>query len=447
MKFDFVIFGGVGDLALRKLLPSLYFLFRDGKIPSDSRIICASRGVLPRDEFNELIELKLRKFLGSHFDDNVFTDFFRHLSYFKIDLNHSQDWQTLSAELSLSAELRNIIYYMSVPPTLFATVCEQLSAHRLNPSYSKVVVEKPLGEDCQSALSINQLLRKAFKEEQIYRIDHYLGKKAIQDIIKMRFENKILDNVWNKDHIEKIKITVSETVGVEGRIEFIDRAGILRDMVQNHLMQILSLLLMEMPEELNDEDIRDAKVAVINALRPITETNINVNTIKAQYSDGVVDGVTVPSYQEEITGKAEGSGETFVALKAFVDNEKWQDVPIYLKTGKRLSDRCAQIEVIFKEVNSQKITIEIQPNIEFRNLTDIANLINEQELNEQPDAHLPEAYENLIHQVIKGEQANFVRDDEILASWMWIDGIRDAWEKTNKKMIEYKAGSSGPELK
>lgn len=447
MKFDFVIFGGVGDLSLRKLLPSLYFLFRDGNMPRGSRIICASRGALSRDEFNELIELKLREFLGSHFDDNVFADFFSYFSYFKIDLIHSPDWQQLSAELSLTAEPRNIIYYMSVPPTLFATVCEQLSAHHLNPSYSKVVVEKPLGEDYQSALSINQLLRKAFKEEQIYRIDHYLGKKAIQDIIKMRFENKALDNVWNKNHIEKIKITVSETVGVEGRIEFIDRAGILRDMVQNHLMQILSLLLMEMPEELNDEEIRDAKVAVINTLRPITETNVKSHTIKAQYSDGVVDGVTVPSYQEEITGKAEGCGETFVVLKAFVDNQKWQDVPIYLKTGKRLSGRCAQIEVIFKEGNSQKITIEIQPNIEFRNLTDFASLINEQALNEQTNARIPEAYENLIHQVIKGEQANFVRDDEILASWKWIDGIRDAWEKTNQKMIEYKAGSSGPELK
>ncbi|MDG1020403.1 MAG: glucose-6-phosphate dehydrogenase [Emcibacteraceae bacterium] len=447
MKLDFVIFGGVGDLSLRKLLPSLYFLFRDGNMPRGSRIICASRGALSRDEFNELIELKLREFMGSHFDENVFADFFSHLSYFKIDLIHSPDWQQLSAELSLAAEPRNIIYYMSVPPTLFATVCEQLSAHHLNPTYSKVVVEKPLGEDYQSALSINQLLRKAFKEEQIYRIDHYLGKKAIQDIIKMRFENKALDNVWNKDHIEKIKITVSETVGVEGRIEFIDRAGILRDMVQNHLMQILSLLLMEMPEELNDEEIRDAKVAVINTLRPITETNVKFHTIKAQYSDGVVGGVTVPSYQEEITGKAEGCGETFVALKAFVDNQKWQDVPIYLKTGKRLSDRSAQIEVIFKEGNSQKITIEIQPNIEFRNLTDFTNLINEQALNEQTNARIPEAYENLIHQVIKGEQANFVRDDEILASWKWIDGIRDAWEKTNQKMIEYKAGSSGPELK
>lgn len=447
MKLDFVIFGGVGDLSLRKLLPSLYFLYRDGNLPNDCRIICASRGKLSRDEFHKLVEEKLKEFLKLDFEDEVFTDFFPLLSYFQIDLSLSSDWQKLSNELAFSDELRNVIYYMSVPPTLFTTVCKQLSEHKLNPKYSSVVVEKPLGEDYQSALSINQMLRNAFNEEQIYRIDHYLGKKAIQDIINMRFGNKALNRVWNKDHVEKIFITVSETVGVEGRIEFIDRAGILRDMVQNHLMQILSILLMDMPEELNDENIRDAKVAVINSLRPITFKNVKSDTIRAQYSNGVVDCVNVPSYQEEIKGKAEGCGETFVTLKAFIDNEKWQDVPIYLKTGKRLSGRFAKIEIILKEGNHQKITIEIQPNIEFRNLTDIADLINEQKLNEKIDARIPEAYESLIHQVIKGEQANFVRDDEILASWKWIDGIREAWQITNQKMIEYKSGSKGPELK
>ena len=448
MKLDFVIFGGVGDLSLRKLLPSLYFLFRDRKLPRDCNIICVSRGDISNQDFEALIKEKLKEFLKRLFDEQICSEFIKLLSYLKMELNHSSDWEILSKKLSISQnEDRNIIYYMSVPPTLFSIVCEQLKTHKLNPSFASVVVEKPLGEDYQSAFDINELLRKSFKEEQFYRIDHYLGKKAVQDIVKMRFDNNKLKEIWNKDHIEKILITVSETVGVEGRVEFIDRAGILRDMVQNHLMQILSLLMMDMPKIINANVLRDAKVSVVNSLKRITPENIEKNTIKAQYGAGNVNGVSVPSYQEEIKGQAAGNGETFVAIKAYIDSEKWQNVPIILKTGKRLSKRIASIDVIFNEGENKKIHIEIQPDIRFENLTGMDDLIDTVALNKASTDRVPEAYEFLIHQIIKGEQANFVRDDEILASWRWIDGIRDAWQETKREMIEYVAGSDGPEFK
>lgn len=448
MKLDFVIFGGVGDLSLRKLLPSLYFLFREWRLPRDCKILCVSRGDFSKEDFEGLIKEKLKEFLKLHFDEKICSDFIKLLSYLKMELNHSEDWQILSKKLSISQnDNRNIIYYMSVPPTLFSTVCEQLKTHRLNPSFSRVVVEKPLGEDYQSALNINELLRKSFKEEQIYRIDHYLGKNAIQDIVKMRFNNTKLNEIWNKDHIEEIIITVSETVGVEGRIEFIDRAGILRDMVQNHLMQILSLLIMDMPDTINADKLRDAKVSVVKSLKKITPENVKVNTIKAQYGSGNINGISVLSYQDEVKGQAAGNGETFVAIKAYIDNEKWQNVPIILKTGKRLSGRFASIDVIFNERENKKIHIEIQPDIRFDNLTGIDNIIDTDELNKPVEGRMPEAYEFLIHQVIKGEQANFVRGDEILASWSWIDGIREAWLETKQEMIEYGAGSIGPEFK
>ena len=448
MKLDFVIFGGVGDLSLRKLLPSLYYLFRDGKLPTDSCIFCVSRGDMTKDHFLALVKDKLEGFLGQDFDKKTFYDFFQILSYLQIDISDEGDWPKLSQVLALKEhEDRNVIYYMSVPPTLFETVCMQLEEHKLNPAYSKVVVEKPLGEDYQSALLINQLLGQSFNENQIYRIDHYLGKKAIQDIVKMRFENKQLNEIWNKDHIEKIIITVSETVGVEGRIEFIDRAGILRDMAQNHLMQILSLIMMDVPDTLSADKVRDAKVAVVKSLRKMKAESVQLNTIKAQYGAGVINGITVPSYQDEIKGHAEGIGETFVAIKTFVDNERWQQMPVILKTGKRLSNRFASVEIIFNHKENKKIHIEIQPTVIFRNMTEIDDLIDEKALNKTGEGRVPEAYEFLIHQVIKGEQANFVRDDEIMASWQFIDSIRAAWQAKNQKIVEYQAGSVGPELK
>lgn len=448
MKLDFVIFGGVGDLSLRKLLPSLYYISADGKLSAESRIICVSRAQQTHEDFLGLVKSKLKEFIGNDFAEDKWQAFKNHLSYLSLDLTASDDWVKLSDVLSLadSADDRNVIYYLSIPPTLFATACEKIQLNNLNPEYVKLVVEKPLGEDLKSAEAINNLIIRSFNEKQIYRIDHYLGKRAVQNIVDLRFENEKLDNVWNRDHIEKIEITVSEDVGVEGRAEFLDRTGILRDMMQNHLMQILNLVAMEMPDELTADDIRDEKVRVIHSLREINEVNAGRETIRAQYSAGSIGGRDVPGYQSEIKGRVAGTGETYVAIKAHIDNERWDGVAFYLKSGKRLSGRFAEVIVYFKGSDNKVLKFEIQPGVGIMNNTGIEGLISESLMTENDATRVPEAYEFLIQDVINANQTNFVRGDEIMASWKWIDGIRRAWKDTDQAMMSYKAGSEGPAL-
>ena len=257
---DIVIFGGVGDLSLRKLLPSLYYLFRDQQLADHSRILCVSRSSLSREDFLNKVENKLNVFVGEDFDQNTWGKFSEVLSYKSVDLSVSEDWHEIVSHIDpLNANHKNIIYYLSVTPSLFAPICENLKMHGLNPGNSRVVVEKPLGEDLDSAIEVNDIIANSFNEDQIYRIDHYLGKEAVQNILHLRFSNHLMETVWSNKHIDRVEITVSETVGVEGRALFLDRIGTLRDMVQNHLMQLLSYVAMETPESLNSNDIRDQK--------------------------------------------------------------------------------------------------------------------------------------------------------------------------------------------
>lgn len=448
MKLDFVIFGGVGDLSLRKLLPSLYYLFRDGKLPDECRILCVSRADETQENFHERVRNKVSGFLGGKFDDGVWEKYQKILSYVKVDLNQSEDWKKLSDTLDIDEadENRLIVYYLSVPPVLFPTVCQQIDEHRLNPAFSRLVVEKPLGEDFKSAQNINQLLSKSFDEKQIYRIDHYLGKYALQNILKLRANHTALECMWNNEFVRQVDLTVSETVGVEGRVEFLDRIGVLRDTIQNHVMQMLCLIAMELPKKSAVDDIRDQKVKVVNSLVPIDENNAVENAMRAQYVSGEINGVTVLGYLEELAphmGKVDGSGETLVEIKAGLDNERWQGVPFYLKTGKRLSERKAEIVLHLNTIKNEFIKIEIQPNIKFSTNSSMAGL-SDIEINFNNNERIPEAYEFLIHEIIKGNQEHFVRDDEIMASWKWIDAIRAAWTNESQEMLNYKAGSSGP---
>ncbi len=466
---DIVIFGGVGDLSLRKLLPSLYYLFRDKQLSSKTRILCVSRSPLERDEFLNKVEEKLVFFLGADFKKGIWNRFAQILLYEDIDVSTSKDWHKLVTFLSVEDSEKDILYYLSVTPALFSPICEHLKENGLNPPFSRVVVEKPLGEDFESAKDIGRILASCFKEDQIYRIDHYLGKEAVQNILHLRFSNHLMETVWSKDHIERVDITVSETVGVEGRARFLDRIGTLRDMVQNHLMQLLSYITLEAPKSLNADDIRDQKIKVIRALRPIDAANVAESTIKAQYTSGEVEGIKVPGYQDELRQQpyeVEGAGETFVALKVHIDNPRWAGVPFYLKTGKRMECRLAEIRITFKppasniysETDSNQLTIQIQPeltvsiNLLMKQLmgTD-AQLIshkNQMNLNNRDGdkTRMPEAYERLLREIIKGNQTYFVRGDEILASWKWIDSIRNAWDVTGQEMLTYKAGSMGPSL-
>lgn len=468
---DIIIFGGVGDLSLRKLIPSLYYLFRDAQLPDRSRILCVSRSEMERTEFLGLVKEKLEYFVGDDFRSLIWDDFSTLLEYQKIDLSQSTDWGPLVNYLEIDStdKEKNIIYYLSVTPTLFKPICKHIAENKLNPNSARVVVEKPLGENFESAREINSILACSFQEKQIYRIDHYLGKEAVQNILHLRFSNHLMETIWNKNHIDQVEITVSETVGVEGRAKFLDRTGTLRDMVQNHLMQLLNYISMEAPESLDADAIRDQKLIVIEALEIIDESNVGERSIRAQYSAGNIDGVDVPGYIDELEEQpfdVAGTGETFVALKVGIDVERWRGVPFYLKTGKRMNSRFAEIRIKFKppsnnlyeNTDNNQLIIEIQPE-----LTVSINLLmkqlmggesqlnrheNQMDLNGDAESkvRVPEAYERLLREVIKGNQTYFVRDDEIMASWKWIDGIRDAWTKTDQKMQHYEAGSMGPTL-
>ena len=436
---DIVIFGGSGDLSLRKLMPALYFIYDNGKLAPGSRILGLSRGKIPQDEFRAMVLEKLELYLGAEYEPSKALAFAKMLDYMDLDIADDLSWNKLAAYLS-PVGAREVIYYMAVPPTLFGTVCEQLSRTNLNPDNSRLVVEKPLGENEDTAEAVNVILSASFKEEQIYRIDHYLGKEAVQNILAFRFEDGKAESIWNRDHIENIQITVAETVGVEGRAEFLDRAGILRDMIQNHLMQILCFVAMDAPKELTADDVRDQKVAVVQALRPVTVQNTSDHVVRAQYGSGLLAGQPLPGYAQEIKDKdIAGTGETFIALKVCVDNDRWRDVPFYLRTGKRLSGRFARVVINFKDAAINRVILNIQPD-----MTILFDPSMEPVAAVAEDRRIPDAYEKLLGDVMQGDQSYFVRHDEIVASWQWIDGIRKIWNETEVEMHSYAAGSMGP---
>ncbi len=437
---DIVIFGGSGDLSLRKLMPALYFLYGQGRLAHGSRIVGLSRGKIPRDDFRILVLEKLKLYLGPDYEKSQALAFVELLDYMDLDISKIESWDKLATYLS-PVGAREVIYYMAVPPTLFGTVCEQLNRTGLNPSNSRLVVEKPLGEDMETAEAVNEILSTSFREEQIYRIDHYLGKEAVQNILAFRFEDGTLEPFWNRDHIENIQITVAETVGVEGRAEFLDRAGILRDMIQNHLMQVLCFLAMDTPKELSADDVRDQKVAVVQSLRSVTAKNVADLVVRAQYGPGDMAGQSVSGYAQEIKGKnIAGTGETFIALKVCVDNDRWRDVPFYLRTGKRLSARYARIVIEFRDADIKQVILNIQPDMTIQFDPPVVH-----EAVVAEDRRIPDAYEKLLGDVMTGDQSYFVRHDEIVASWQWIDGIRKAWDETKLEIHDYTSGSMGPE--
>jgi len=467
---DIVVFGGSGDLSLRKLMPSFYLLFRDGNIPEGSRILAISRGEFARDAFQDTVCEKLQQFIADDlYEQDVWDQFKELLDYMSLDLSNPDAWQALVDHLSPSKK-RDLMFYMSVPPTLFAPICVNLKASGLNRKNARLVVEKPLGENAQTAEDVNEVLSSAFKEKQIYRIDHYLGKEAVQNLLALRFSNRLIQAIWNRDNIDYVEITVAETVGVEGRAEFLDRAGIVRDMIQNHLMQILCCLTMDTPFSLDANDIRDEKVRIVKALLPITKENIAHHVIRAQYGPGTNGGQSVPGYLEEIKKSDKeiaGTGETFVAIKAMIDNERWHGVPFYLRTGKRLKSRYAEIVVHFKPSlrnlynieENNKFIIELQPDMHIsldmfmkQLMNDETDLVSHRQSSnlvqtngDEAGIRIPEAYEKLLLDVINADQTYFVRHDEIMASWKWIDGLRAAWGEADLPMHEYASGTMGPE--
>jgi glucose-6-phosphate 1-dehydrogenase len=463
--FDLVIFGGAGDLALRKLLPALYHRDRDCQVPAGCRIISLGRSAIGQQDFLDKVADSLRTQLAdSGFSEELWQAFSRRLRYIQTDALEPAQWQDLAAALK-GHDDRIRIFYLATVPKLFGPIALGLQKNGLINKEVRIVLEKPLGTDYQSARKINDQVGACFSENQIFRIDHYLGKETVLNLLALRFANSLFEPLWNRSNIDHVQITVAEDLGVGGRIEFYDQVGTLRDMVQNHMMQLLCLTAMEPPVNADHAAIRDEKMKVLHALRPITKEDIQRYTVRGQYQAGTIDGETVPGYLDEL-GHEDSLTETFVALQLYIDNWRWSDVPFYLRTGKRLRTKYSEIVIQFQKV----------PHSLFPELTDSCGP-NRLSIRLQPDEGVklslmskdpgpggfslrpvsldlsfeqtfgngyPDAYERLLMEVIRGNPALFMRRDEVEFAWRWIDGIIDGWSESGQKVEEYAAGSWGP---
>ncbi len=456
--FDLVIFGGTGDLARRKIFPGLYRRFMAGQMNADSRIIGAARAKNSDEQFRAMIHDSLLEFVPKdRQDDKVIEAFLARIDYVSIDAKEESGWTKLKSTVRA-----NVVraFYFSVAPALFGDLAERLHAHAITDATSRVVVEKPFGRDLATAKALNATLAKYFAETQIYRIDHYLGKETVQNLMAVRFANILFEPIWKAQYIDHVQITVAETVGVDGRGAYYDKSGAMRDMVQNHMMQLLCLIAMEPPYHFDPDAVRDEKLKVIRALEPVTVNDI----VRGQYLAGGGEGGYI-EHSENPNSKT----ESYVALRVNVANWRWKGTPFYLRTGKRLRARYSEIAITFKEPphsifddakgwKANVLVIRLQPN-EGMNLM---VMIKEpgpggMRLMQVPldmtfadalgqDAEdVPDAYERLIMDVIRGNQTLFMRGDEVEAAWAWTDPIIQGWEARGDKPQDYDAGSSGPE--
>jgi glucose-6-phosphate 1-dehydrogenase len=463
--FDLIIFGGTGDLATRKLLPALYHRDRDNQFTADSRIIAAGRGKLGRSAYLELVRNSLRDNLAhGEFDAASWKTFSDRIQYAQADAQTPDKWSGLVKSLK-GAEDRTRVAYLATAPSLFGPLANGLRANKLITDGSRIVLEKPLGHDLASAAEINNAVGACFAENQIYRIDHYLGKETVQNLLALRFGNSLFEPLWRRGVVDHVQITVAEELGVGSRIEFYDKIGALRDMVQNHMLQLVCLTAMEAPSSLHHDAVRDEKIKVLRALRPIAGDAVRGNTVRGQYTAGAINGRTVPGYLDELGG-AESSTETFVALKLEIDNWRWSNVPFYLRTGKRLNGKHSEIVVEFQDVPHSifpeqkynvapnRLTIRLQPD-EGVKLTvmakepgpggfDLRPVSLDLSFEETFGIRYPDAYERLLMEVLRGNPALFMRRDEVEAAWDWIDTIIAGWEQSRQKAESYVAGSWGP---
>ena len=462
--FDFILFGGSGDLAMRKLLPALYYRHRDSKDPSGWRVVGVGRQPLSREEYLNLALEHCRLHIAAKdFSDAAWSAFARQLDYVRLDANVPQDYRLLADWLG-DAGSRVRVFYLATEPGLFARICEGLAASGLVTPASRVVLEKPLGRDLASARRINEQVGAIFSETQIFRIDHYLGKETVQNLIALRFGNVLLEPLWNRSWVRDVQITIAEMVGVEARGEFYDRIGALRDMVQSHVLQLLCIVAMEPPANIEADTMRDEKLKVLRALRPIAGEEVAASSVRGQYHAGAIDGKPVPGYLEE-PGIASGSRtETFVAIKAELGNWRWAGVPFYLRTGKRMQQRLAEIVINFRGVphpmfraasgeSANRLVITLQPDEGLR--LDLMAKVPGESMSMQPislDVALSEtyhtrqwdAYERLIMDAVRGKLTLFMRRDELDAAWQWVEPILHAWDRSGQAPRPYAAGTWGP---
>ncbi|MFZ5746291.1 MAG: glucose-6-phosphate dehydrogenase [Pseudomonadota bacterium] len=461
-----LLFGATGDLSQRMLLPSLYGLHADGLLPDGLTITGTARSELDDSAFRAFAEKALGTFLPEDRKDNVaISAFLERLHFQPLDASTVEGFDALAEKLGdISGGLA---IFLSTAPWLFGPTIKGLRAAGLAGENVRIGLEKPLGKDLKSSREINDIVAAGFPEERTFRIDHYLGKETVQNILALRFGNSLFEPVWNARGIDHVQITVSETVGLEGRAGYYDEVGALRDMVQNHMLQLLALIAMEPPASYDGTAIRDEKVKVLRSLRPITADAVSNLTVTGQYGPGAVKGQIVRGYDEELGG--ESDTETFVALKAHVDNWRWQGVPFYLRTGKRMAERRSEIVIQFKPVphsifaprggalQPNTLVIRLQPE-EYVRLLVMAKQpgldregirLREVPLNLSLDTEFAGtrrriAYERLLLDLIEGDPTLFVRRDEVEAQWEWIDQIRRGWTDNGVRPRGYQSGSWGP---
>jgi glucose-6-phosphate 1-dehydrogenase len=458
-----VIVGATGDLASRMLFPSLYFLDQEGLLADDFAIIGAARRDQSDEAFVAEVEKAVQARTEGRFEAETWARFRKRLSYTAADAEKPHSFKALAKKVG---DRHPVIYYLSTSPSLYQDICSHLKAADLAKPGSRVVVEKPIGRDLKTCREINDALARAFDEQEIFRIDHYLGKETVQNLIALRFANTFFEPLWNHVSIDHVQITIAETVGVEGRWSYYNDYGALRDMVQNHLLQLVCLVAMEPPASLDPDSVRNEKVKVLRSLRPITGRESERRTVRGQYRAGMSDSRQVPGYLEE-AGGGPSETETFVAIQAHIDNWRWAGVPFYLRTGKRLADRRSQIVIQFREVPysifgpdqlmANRLVIRLQPEEEvalsLMNKTPSLNgdQLRPVDLNlSLTDAFRREAprrriaYERLLLEAINNNQTLFVRRDEAEAAWIWIDAIEEAWRGHAVKPSPYPAGAWGP---
>ncbi len=461
--FDIVIFGGTGDLSKRKLIPALFHRFLDGQIDKTCRIVGVARSKLSQSDFAELAKVACQA-ATSEWSEAAWEKFASLLEYIAMDITKAgKDWDVLKGYLTNDG--RPQIFYLATTPLIYVDVCKTLGDVGLNTPNARLVLEKPIGTDLESARAINEGVGAVFDERAIYRIDHYLGKETVQNLIVLRFANALFEPVWSRNAIDHVQITVAEDIGLEGRADYYDRSGAVRDMIQNHLLQLLCLTAMEPPNSLDADDVRTEKIKVLKALKPYTAETVGQNSVKAQYEAGLVHGEKVSSYLDTLSAEdAQSETETFAALKVSIENGRWAGVPFYLRTGKRMEARRSSIMIQFKPTphplfNSadrvpNRLVMRLQPDEGMRLFMQIKEpgpggmrlkyLPLDLSYAENFTVRYPDAYERLLMDVVRGNLALFMSRDEVEAAWRWVDQLLASWEESEQALETYAAGSQGP---
>lgn len=463
--FDLLFFGGTGDLAMGKLLPSLFMAHAAGTLHPKGRIWGLSREELTTEDFIQRLNKEVRpdmKVVDA--SEAMWQSFCQRIRYQRTNVTTAEDFAALKQQLSAEESGGDIIAYLAITPTLFETTCKHLSEVGLNAENVRVVLEKPMGTDLASSEAINDAVAQYFTEPQIYRIDHYLGKESVQNLLILRFANVLFEPIWRSEWIDNVQITIAESIGIETRGAFYDAIGALRDMVQNHLLQLLCTVAMEPPARMDADSIRAEKLKVLKALRPIENESMRDLTVRGQYKAGAIHGDTVAAYCEELKIASDSKTETFVAIKAQIDNWRWAGVPFYLRTGKRMQEKLAEIVVTFKDLPHHlfpqtgmpavnRLVFHLQPDDSIRLHIQAKKIGNSMEI--QPtylnldfqtmlQGRRTSAYERLLQDVIESRLTLFVHRDEQAAAWRWVEPIMDAWQADAVPLRHYSAGTWGP---